>query len=128
MFFCRYLSNKWATNPTLNPSKEHVEWLYAFDVHCNAFFPLFMQLYVLQFLLLPVLTPNTFISLLLANSLYLFAFSYYCYVPFRGFAEMQFVARTESFLLPIPLLAIIFLVLTFVLQYNCTHAILALYF
>ena len=33
---------------------QRVEWLYAFDVHCNAYFPMFLALYVLQYFLSPV--------------------------------------------------------------------------
>lgn len=31
--------------------EQKVEWLYAFDVHCNAFVPLFLFQSVLQFFL-----------------------------------------------------------------------------
>ncbi len=34
---------------------QRVEWLYAFDVHCNGFFPLYVLLYVVQFFLTPIL-------------------------------------------------------------------------
>ena len=37
-----------------------VEWMYAFDIHCNSFFPLFLLLYVLQFFLLPFLLNGPF--------------------------------------------------------------------
>ena len=32
-----------------------MEWLYAFDIHCNGFFVSFLLTHVLQFLLLPML-------------------------------------------------------------------------
>jgi hypothetical protein len=32
-----------------------VEWLFAFEIQCNAFVPVFFLLYVVQFLLLPLL-------------------------------------------------------------------------
>jgi hypothetical protein len=35
--------------------EQRVEWLYAFDIHCNAFFPLFIMLYVVQLILSPIL-------------------------------------------------------------------------
>jgi hypothetical protein len=34
--------------------------MYAFDIHCNSFFPLFLLLYVLQFFLLPFLLNGPF--------------------------------------------------------------------
>ena len=43
---------------------------YAFDVHCNSYFPLFLIIYVLQFFLTPVLLKPIFLSTFLANTLY----------------------------------------------------------
>ena len=55
--------------------EQRVEWLYAFDVHCNSYFPVFLMLYVVQYLLSPLLLARTFISSLLAIALYGFALS-----------------------------------------------------
>ena len=38
--------------------EQRVEWLYAFDIHCNSFFPLFIMLYVVQLVLSPILLAN----------------------------------------------------------------------
>lgn len=46
---------------------------YAFDVHSNGFFPLFLQLYVAQLLLSPVVTRNNWVCLWVGNTLYLSA-------------------------------------------------------
>jgi hypothetical protein len=62
-----------------------VEWLYAFDVHCNAFFPVYLLLYVVQFYLSPLLLARSMIATLLANTLYFVAFAYYHYVSFLGY-------------------------------------------
>jgi len=35
--------------------EQKVEWLYAFDVHCNSYFPFFMTVNVGQYFLLPLL-------------------------------------------------------------------------
>lgn len=40
--------------------------MYAFDVHCNAFFPMFLLLYVLQLVLCPVLLMHTFVATVLS--------------------------------------------------------------
>ena len=42
-------------SPFVSFSSTQVEWLHAFDIHCNAFFPLFLLLYVVQYMLLPIL-------------------------------------------------------------------------
>jgi hypothetical protein len=51
--------------------------MYAFDIHCNSFFPLFLLLYVLQFFLLPFLLNGPFspFSIFLFLLLYVLQFS-----------------------------------------------------
>ena len=69
----------------MDSSPADVEWLYAFDIHCNGFFPLFALLFVAQFLLCPLLLRPSFVAAALADSLYCFAFSYYWYITFLGY-------------------------------------------
>ncbi|PNH03270.1 Protein unc-50 [Tetrabaena socialis] len=76
-------------------------WLYAFDVHCNSYFPLFLLLYVLQFLLCPVLLWRSYLSSALSNALYVIALSVYHYMNFLGYGSLPFLERTEVFLWPI---------------------------
>ncbi|KAG5189299.1 UNC-50 family-domain-containing protein [Tribonema minus] len=62
--------------------EQRVKWLYAFDIHCNAFLMLFIAVYVGQkFLLLPVLLGRSAGALLLSNALYALGFGAYCYIP-----------------------------------------------
>lgn len=43
---CRLIANKFLRKKLHSHQVEqHVEWLYAFDVHCNSYFPLFLVLY-----------------------------------------------------------------------------------
>lgn len=51
-----------------------VEWAYAFDVHTNAFFPLYLTLYLGQLFLVPLLLKNNWVCLWLGNTLYLAAY------------------------------------------------------
>ncbi|CAI0445707.1 unnamed protein product [Linum tenue] len=60
-------------------------WLYAFDVHCNSFFPMFVMLYVIHYFLSPLLVAHGFIPVLLSNLLFLVAASYYHYLNFLGY-------------------------------------------
>lgn len=86
-FHFRWLSNKYLrVRNTVHTVDQTVEWLYAFDVHCNSFFPVFLLLYVIQFFLSPLLLSNRFIATLFSNSLYLIAYTYYCYVTFLGYS------------------------------------------
>ena len=57
--------------------EQHVEWLYAFDVHCNSYFPLFLSLYVLQLILSPLLLLNSFLASALSVALYAASLGYY---------------------------------------------------
>ncbi|KAL0486359.1 5 TM domain-containing transmembrane protein [Acrasis kona] len=120
----RFVSNKYLRN---NTSSEQVEWLYAFDIHCNAFFILFITLYLGQYILMPILISYNTFSLILSNLLYSGAFSYYFYITFRGFVELQNINNPECFLYPIG--AIIFgLMLSGLFGFHCTRFVIALYF
>ncbi|CAN1192473.1 Protein unc-50 homolog [Linum perenne] len=60
-------------------------WLYAFDVHCNSFFPMFVMLYVIHYFLSPLLVAHGFIPVLLSNLIFMVAASYYHYLNFLGY-------------------------------------------
>ncbi|KAG8925720.1 hypothetical protein FRC02_009458 [Tulasnella sp. 418] len=70
-----FLSNQLLRQPpsiTVD-SSARVEWAYAFDVHTNAFFPLYLALYLAQLFLAPVITKDNWVCLWVGNSLYLVA-------------------------------------------------------
>ncbi|KAK6241113.1 hypothetical protein SCA6_006502 [Theobroma cacao] len=75
--------------------------LYAFDVHCNSFFPMFVMLYVIHYFLSPLLVAHGFIPVLLSNLLFMVAASYYHYLNFLGYDVLPFLERTTFFLYPI---------------------------
>ncbi|KAF5444338.1 hypothetical protein F2P56_036823, partial [Juglans regia] len=81
--------------------EQRVEWLYAFDVHCNSFFPIFVLLYVIHYFLSPLLVAHGFIPMLLSNLLFMAAASYYHYLNFLGYDVLPFLERTTFFLYPI---------------------------
>jgi len=107
--------------------EQRVEWLYAFDVHCNSYFPVFLMLYVVQYLLSPLLLARTFISSLLAIALYGFALSYYHYMNFLGYSALPFLQETDMFLYPIGVIALLAL-LAFLFQFNPAIFTLSIYF
>ena len=51
----RYLKGRGRTIGTDILVTEELEFGYCFDVHCNAFFPVFVFLYVIQYLVMPLL-------------------------------------------------------------------------
>ncbi|CAM6105361.1 unnamed protein product [Calypogeia fissa] len=107
--------------------EQRVEWLYAFDVHCNAYFPLFVLLYVLQFFLSPLLLAQGFIPTLLSNLLYVVALCYYHYLNFLGYDVLPFLERTTVFLYPVALLIILF-PFSVLAGFNPTRFALSFYF
>ncbi|XP_058007470.1 uncharacterized protein LOC110649295 isoform X4 [Hevea brasiliensis] len=73
---CWFLTNAYLREeaPNSHVVEQRVEWLYAFDVHCNSFFPLFVMLYA-----------HGLIPTLLSNMLFMVAASYYHYLNFLGY-------------------------------------------
>lgn len=107
--------------------RELVEWRYAFDVHCNAFVPLFLLLYVLQYMLLPILLRPGMLASLLSNTLYAGAFSVYHYLTFLGYSELPFLRGCECFVYPIVAVFLAYVV-SILLGVNCTSVIAYIYF
>ena len=131
------------TNSSSYAVEQSVEWLYAFDVHCNAYFPMFIIIYVLQFFLSPVLLYRTtaeagdgsgaavasdsFVSVLLSNLLFLAAGTAYHYVSFLGYNALPFLDRTEYFLYPIGVLTLAAPV-SILVGFNPTRFVLGIFF
>jgi len=107
--------------------EQRVEWMYAFDVHCNSYFPLFVLLYVVQFALCPVLLAGGFLPTVLSNLLYGAALSYYHYTQFLGYNALPFLEHTELFLYPVGaiVLALPFSILS---GFNPTKFVISIYF
>lgn len=98
----RMVSNQYlSTTQSAAHVKQSVEWMYAMDIHCNAFVPLFALLYGVQFFLLPLVLQNTFLAFIMSNTLYALAFGYYFYVTHLGYRALPFLVNTEVFLLPV---------------------------
>ncbi|KAK4556348.1 hypothetical protein LTR86_006492 [Recurvomyces mirabilis] len=64
---------------------EELEFGYCFDVSIRAFLPIWAFLYVLQFLLLPLIVQDYWVSNLFGNTMYLLALSYYFVITFLGY-------------------------------------------
>lgn len=107
--------------------EQSVEWMYAFDIHCNSYFPMFLVLYVLQLVLCPVLLAHTVIAVVLSNLIYLLAMTYYLYLTFLGYSALPFLDNTEAFLYPIGILMLLFPVAVLI-GFNPTRTMLRLYY
>ncbi|BGP25318.1 UNC-50-like protein [Rhodotorula toruloides] len=117
------LSNRFLTHAThVHATDQKVEWLYAFDVHANSFFPLFLQLYVAQLLLAPVVTRSNWVCLWVGNTLYLAAFTQYAYVTYLGYNALPFLIRSELLLFPVAIFAAFYIVS--LLGFNVSYFVL----
>ncbi|KAH7908640.1 UNC-50 [Hygrophoropsis aurantiaca] len=103
-----FFSNRVLVSPSSHsaPGDSAVEWAYAFDVHTNAFFPLYLTLYLAQLFLLPVVLKDKWVCLLVGNTLYLAGFAQYIYGVYLGLSALPFLIRAEILLSPLlPLFA-----------------------
>ena len=69
----RFFANRVLVSPPSHvaPADTSVEWAYAFDVHTNAFFPLYLALYLAQLFLLPIVLRDNWVCMWVGNTLYL---------------------------------------------------------
>ncbi|KAI8444646.1 UNC-50 [Phakopsora pachyrhizi] len=121
------ISNKFLTQSNHNyATDQRVEWQYSFDIHVNSFLPFFLNLYVLQLILVPVITRDNWLSLWIGNSLYLIAVIQYAYITYLGYNALPFLIRSESLLLPI--LPFLILYVISLLGFNISKNFLDIYF
>mmetsp|Transcript_2720 Transcript_2720/g.3671 ORF Transcript_2720/g.3671 Transcript_2720/m.3671 type:complete len:294 (+) Transcript_2720:205-1086(+) len=127
--FCWWLANSFFRVQHSHSVEQQVEWMYAFDIHCNAFFPMFVALYIVQYLFLPFLLSESFFATLIANTLYIAAFAYYHYVSFLGYMFLPFLRKDQvtSMLYPIAALGVVY-VLFIVLNINAARFTLSFFF
>lgn len=123
-----FFSNKMLLSPPSHstPSDSAVEWAYAFDVHTNAFFPLYLTLYLAQLFLVPIVLRSNWICLFVSNTLYLAAFAQYIYGVYLGLNALPFLVRTE--LLLGPLLPLFTGYIISLLGFNVAKHVLPVYF
>lgn len=95
-----FVSSKYLRVQSFHGVEQRMEWMYAFDIHCNSFFPLFLVLYVVHYFLLPFLIQPTMAASLVSNGLYAGSLCYYCYITSLGYSTLPFLERTEMFLYP----------------------------
>eukprot|EP00747_Dinoflagellata_sp_TGD_P106744 gnl/TRDRNA2_/TRDRNA2_169939_c0_seq3.p1 gnl/TRDRNA2_/TRDRNA2_169939_c0~~gnl/TRDRNA2_/TRDRNA2_169939_c0_seq3.p1 ORF type:complete len:246 (-),score=34.12 gnl/TRDRNA2_/TRDRNA2_169939_c0_seq3:114-851(-) len=95
-----WLADKYLRVKSVHGMEQPIEWMYAFDIHCNSFFPLFLILYVVHFFLLPFLIQATLPATIVSNLLYAAALCYYTYITSLGYSTLPFLERTEVFLYP----------------------------
>eukprot|EP00588_Corethron_pennatum_P022601 CAMPEP_0194331796 /NCGR_PEP_ID=MMETSP0171-20130528/56951_1 /TAXON_ID=218684 /ORGANISM="Corethron pennatum, Strain L29A3" /LENGTH=303 /DNA_ID=CAMNT_0039093417 /DNA_START=133 /DNA_END=1044 /DNA_ORIENTATION=+ len=94
--------------------RQSVEWMYAWDIHCNAYFVWFTVVWGVQFFLSKFLVGENLFPFIVSNALYAVAFTWYFYVTHLGYRALPFLSNTEVFLYPIVAVVLI-VVLNFIL-------------
>jgi hypothetical protein len=95
---CCHISNKYLKSVTsAHAAAQDVEWVYAFDVHCNAFICSYAVTYVLQYFMLPLLVHKGVMSTVVANSLYSVAIVWYAYITHLGYKALPFLSNSQVF-------------------------------
>ncbi|MCO5577605.1 hypothetical protein L7F22_031436 [Adiantum nelumboides] len=108
---CWALANNYLLEDTAGHShavEQRVEWLYAFDIHCNSYFPLFVSLYVVHYFLSPLLVGHGVVPAIFSNLLFMVALSYYHYLNFLGYDVLPFLDKTTFLLAPIVIIILVF--------------------
>ena len=72
-------------SPSTDPP---VEWLYAFDCHCNSFLPLVLELHAGHVILAPLLLRPGHAAAALACALWAGSLAHYHYITFLGYAAL----------------------------------------
>ncbi|KAH3900652.1 Gmh1p SCDLUD_003648 [Saccharomycodes ludwigii] len=90
-----------------------VEWAYCFDIHCDSFLIVWVLLYFLQFILLPVINLHKWIGLFIGNTLYAISFCHYFILSFYGYSQLPFLKNIDFILLPSLVGIVIYLISLF---------------
>ncbi|MCJ1360287.1 MAG: hypothetical protein MMC33_010291, partial [Icmadophila ericetorum] len=101
---------------------EKLEFGYCFDVAIRAFFPVWLLIYVLQFILWPLLSTHYWLSLFFGNTLYLIAATYYFVITFLGYNALPFLNHTQFLLSPLLVFGVLWFVTLFGLNVPLTFA------
>ena len=94
---CWAIANKYmrASMPLPHSVEQEVEWLYAWDVHCNSYVPVLLLIFAAQLPLLPLLMRDGFLPALLGNTLYAAAAVHYIYITFSGYLSAYAMMRQQ---------------------------------
>ncbi|KAJ5066614.1 protein unc-50 [Anaeramoeba ignava] len=123
----RFLTNTFLRKKGFLYSEQKVEMRYAFDVHCNSYFPYFMITHIIVYPFIPFINSNSLFSIFIGNFIFTFAMSCYVYITFLGYKILPFLHKTVLFLTPIAGLLIIFLIFS-LSRISMVKIFLAIYF
>ena len=98
--------------PSQSRAADALEFGYCFDVTTRAFFPVYVLLYIVQYILMPAIDHQNKASVFVANVLYLVAGIYWSLVTFLGFNSLTFLHHTQLLLSPVGVFVLGWLICT----------------
>ncbi|RNF16468.1 unc-50 related protein [Trypanosoma conorhini] len=110
-----------STGGHLHEVSREVDWHYAFDIHCNGFFPYFVWTRVIQFMLLPLLLQPSFLACLVSNCLYMVGCVLYAYIVFLGYLELPMLTQQQKLVYPVPIIIVVTLFITLFARWNLSQ-------
>mmetsp|Transcript_68625 Transcript_68625/g.191235 ORF Transcript_68625/g.191235 Transcript_68625/m.191235 type:complete len:303 (-) Transcript_68625:605-1513(-) len=129
---CASLANRYLILHSVHSVAQTVEWLYAFDIHCNSFFVSFLLTHIVQLMILPLLLSDGLTSTLCANALWALAIAAYFYVTHLGYCALPFLTKTEYYLYPVVGVVLLYVAFAFLAvagyRFNMTRMVVSFYF
>lgn len=105
---------------------QKIELFYSFDIHCNSFVPFYFCTTVIQLILMPLILPDTFISLIISNFLYTIGFCAYFITSSMGYLALPFVSKNIQVKKILRGIVFVMILLT-ILKVNLSHLFIGLY-
>ena len=89
----KIIIDKYFNNSTTNQT---IEYIYAFDIHCNGFVPMYTFCVIIPFIFIGITSKDNYmIQVLLSNSLLCIGILYYSYVTFISYFSLPFVRKNK---------------------------------
>ena len=105
-----------------------VEFIYAFDIHCNGFVPMYFFCIIIPYIFLPLCSKDYyFLQVLITNGLLCLGILYYCYNMFMGYFSLPFVRKNKYVTLMIwPI--ILFFLFSSLFRFNVYKYFISIFF
>ena len=89
----KIIIDKYFNNSTTN---QNIEFIYAFDIHCNGFVPMYTFCSIIPFIFIGITSKDNFmIEILFTNSSLCIGILYYSYVTFISYFSLPFVRKNK---------------------------------
>ena len=106
----KIIIDKYFNNSTTN---QNIEFIYAFDIHCNGFVPMYAFCSIIPFIFIGITSKDNFmIETLFTNSSLCIGILYYSYVTFISYFSLPFVRKNKFVTLGIWPIIFTFLIAT----------------